>query len=416
MVRAQGLSKLYHIGAVKAGPRTLVGAVTNAARSTVRRALQNGSRGEVELWALKGVTFELNRGEVMGIIGRNGSGKSTLLKLLSRVTAPTEGLVELYGHVGTLLEVGTGFHPELTGRENVYLNGTILGMKKNEIDRVFDEIVEFSELAKFIDTPVKHYSSGMYVRLGFAVAAHLKPEILLVDEVLAVGDAAFQKKCLGRIGDMAKEGRTVLFVSHNMLAIENLCARTIWIDDGTIRQDGRTRHVIHDYLSSSVKQNAGLDVSNAIRDRGTGEIKFVRVEFLDERKKTMDVIRSGDRVTWRLHFCADAPIAHPHFIISIETELGIVVTQLATFLMGYQLPIVETGAGHVDLDISFLNLMPGRYNLSLAIWDEIKGYYDYIRNCVALDIQPSDFYQSGKGIEERYGIIFLPGKWKYAGG
>ena len=208
--------------------------------------------GARSIWALKDVSFDINRGEVVGIIGRNGAGKSTLLKILSEITEPTEGRVEIHGRVGSLLEVGTGFHPELTGRENVYLNGAILGMKRAEIERKFDEIVAFAEVEKFIDTPVKHYSSGMYLRLAFAVAAHLEPEILIVDEVLAVGDAAFQKKCLGKMAGVAKEGRTVLFVSHNMPAITRLCERAILLDEGRLLQDGVSHQVVKAYL------NAGL--------------------------------------------------------------------------------------------------------------------------------------------------------------
>jgi lipopolysaccharide transport system ATP-binding protein len=201
------------------------------------------------LWALKDVSFDVHRGEAIGVIGRNGAGKSTLLKILSRITEPTSGRAVINGRVGSLLEVGTGFHPELTGRENIYLSGAILGMKRSEIDRKFDEIVSFAETERFLDTPVKRYSSGMYVRLAFAVAAHLEPEILLVDEVLAVGDAAFQKKCLGKMGDVATEGRTVLFVSHNMVAVQNLCNRAIWLDNGQIIEQGETHQVVAKYLS-----------------------------------------------------------------------------------------------------------------------------------------------------------------------
>jgi lipopolysaccharide transport system ATP-binding protein len=208
------------------------------------------------IWALRDVSFEVKRGEVVGIIGRNGAGKSTLLKILSRITEPTGGRAEIHGRVGSLLEVGTGFHPELTGRENIYLNGAILGMKRAEIDRKFDEIVAFAEIEKFLDTPVKRYSSGMYVRLAFAVAAHLEPEILLVDEVLAVGDAAFQKKCLGKMGDVAREGRTVLFVSHNMGAVARLCNRSMWLDDGCIHKQGATSEVINAYLQEGISNQA----------------------------------------------------------------------------------------------------------------------------------------------------------------
>ena len=251
-IRVEGLSKLYRIG-----PRerytTLRDTLMDALKVPLwilrdgKRETEDGRDDTV--WALKEVSFEIKRGEVMGIIGRNGAGKSTLLKILSRITEPTEGYAEIHGRVGTLLEVSTGFHPELTGRENVYLSGAILGMKKAEINRKFDEIVAFAEVEKFIDTPVKRYSSGMYLRLAFAVAAHLEPEVLLVDEVLAVGDAAFQKKCLGRMEDVAKQGRTVLFVSHNMETIQKLCHRCVWIEQGKIILDGNTDLVVSRYLN-----------------------------------------------------------------------------------------------------------------------------------------------------------------------
>src|SRR5207247_905772 len=236
-IRVENLSKRYEIGAAKRRHDTLRDQLADGLKALFRNKGQPRQRKE-SIWALKDVSFEIKHGEVVGFIGRNGAGKSTLLKILSRITEPTAGHAEVRGRVGSLLEVGTGFHHELTGRENIYLNGAILGMKKAEIDRKFDEIVDFSGVEKFIDTPVKHYSSGMHVRLAFAVAAHLEPEILLVDEVLAVGDAAFQKKCLGKMGDVAKKGRTVLFVSHNMAAVTRLCPKAILLDNGSIALSG----------------------------------------------------------------------------------------------------------------------------------------------------------------------------------
>ena len=240
ILRVEKLSKQYRIGAREAAYGTLRDSLVEAVRAPLRRLRRgNGNSNYDSIWALKDVSFEVAPGEVVGIIGRNGAGKSTLLKVLSRITEPSRGRVELYGRVASLLEVGTGFHPELTGRENLYLNGAILGMRKAEIDRKFDEIVDFADLEKFLDTPVKRYSSGMYMRLAFAVASHLEPEILMVDEVLAVGDAQFQKKCLGKMGDVAREGRTVLFVSHNMVAVQGLCGRAIWLHDGQMRGEGQ---------------------------------------------------------------------------------------------------------------------------------------------------------------------------------
>ena len=248
IVRVENLGKEYRIGKRQQAYDTLRETITGAVRR-LGRARTNGK--EERIWALKDVNFEVARGEVIGVIGRNGAGKSTLLKMLSRITQPTTGRAELFGRVASLLEVGTGFHPELTGRENIYLNGAILGMKKKEIALKFDQIVAFAELERFLDTPVKRYSSGMYMRLAFAVASHLEPEILLVDEVLAVGDAAFQKKCLGKMGAVAREGRTVLFVSHNMVAVRSLCGRALWLDRGEMVAAGETAPVVLDYLEQS---------------------------------------------------------------------------------------------------------------------------------------------------------------------
>ena len=251
-IRVENISKRYQIGLAKERPDTLRDLVTMKARR-MRHLFNHDnderSSSESHIWALKGVSFEVERGQVLGIVGRNGAGKSTLLKILSRVTDPTEGTGEIHGRVGSLLEVGTGFHPELSGRENIYLNGAILGMRREEIERKFDEIVEFSEVGKFIDTPVKRFSSGMYLRLAFAVAAHLEPEILVVDEVLAVGDAEFQRKCLGKMNDVAQEGRTVLFVSHNMSAILRLTQETIVLDQGQIVMRGPTPEAVDYYLN-----------------------------------------------------------------------------------------------------------------------------------------------------------------------
>ncbi len=254
IVRVENLCKQYRIGAKGPAYQTLRESLVGAMRAPFKQlGGRNGTKNSETIWALKDVSFEVAPGEVVGIIGSNGAGKSTLLKTLSRITEPTKGKVELYGRLASLLEVGTGFHPELTGRENIYLNGAILGMRKADIDRKFDEIVAFAELEKFLDTPVKHYSSGMYMRLAFAVASHLEPEILLVDEVLAVGDAAFQKKCLGRMGEVAKHGRTILFVSHNLTAVKSLCRRAMRLDSGQIIDSGDTEKVVLNYTRSETQ-------------------------------------------------------------------------------------------------------------------------------------------------------------------
>jgi len=295
-IQVEGLSKQYRIGSKQESYKTLRDTLSDAFASPFRRVgklIRGQATGAAELdetiWALKDVSLEVKRGEVVGIIGRNGAGKTTLLKILSRVTEPTEGYAEIHGRVGSLLEVGTGFHPELTGRENIYLNGAILGMKKAEIERKFDEIVAFAEIEKFMDTPVKHYSSGMYVRLAFAVAAHLEPEILLVDEVLAVGDAAFQKKCLGKMGDVAKEGRTVLFVSHNMFSLQNLCTRGILLESGQIAMQGGITDVINRYLDSGREQSGEVSWDSPDVAPGNERVRLKAVRVVSEDGATGEV-------------------------------------------------------------------------------------------------------------------------------
>jgi len=297
MIKANNLSKRYRIGATELPYKTVREAIMEGVTTPIRNLSKLRSLtkfkddNEVDvIWALKDISFEMNEGEVLGIIGRNGAGKTTLLKVLSRITEPTGGIVEIHGKVSSLLEVGTGFHPELTGRENVFLNGAILGMRKSEIGKKFDDIVGFAEIEKFIDTPIKRYSSGMQVRLAFAVAAHLEPEIIMVDEVLAVGDYEFQRKCLGKMEDVAKKGRTVIFVSHNMAMIKRICSRTILLEQGKIADDGPTDKVVKHYLSSdslSPAERKWEDIKNAPGDevvrlhaiRAKNEVGKVKAEF-----------------------------------------------------------------------------------------------------------------------------------------
>lgn len=272
------------------------------------------------IWALKDITFNVAHSDVVGIIGRNGAGKSTLLKILSRVTTPTTGRVEMHGRVGSLLEVGTGFHPELTGRENVFLNGAIMGEKRVDIRRKFDEIVAFAEVEKFIDTPVKHYSSGMYVRLAFAVAAFMELEILIVDEALAVGDAAFQKKCLGKMGDAAKQGRAILFVSHSMPALENLCNRVIWINDGKIVADGEPRRVIAEYVETANRVAAPRPVGKYTSEghrRGTGEVQFGGFRLLNASGDETHEFQMGETIIAEVEFEAHAAVENAVFSVSL---------------------------------------------------------------------------------------------------
>jgi lipopolysaccharide transport system ATP-binding protein len=321
-VRVEGISKEYQIGRKQEKYRTLRDTLADAFVSPVRRAgrlLRGEATGAAELdetiWALKDVSFDVKRGEVVGLIGRNGAGKSTLLKILSRITEPTEGFADIYGRVGSLLEVGTGFHQELTGRENVYLNGAILGMRRVEVDRRFDEIVAFSEVEKFVDTPVKHYSSGMYLRLAFAVAAHLEPEILLVDEVLAVGDVRFRKKCLNKMEDVGQQGRTVLFVSHNMAAISRLCERTILLDEGRVLQDGPSHQVIRTYLSSDEGTMASREWPDPAKAPGgeVARLRAVRVRTEDGSIADTVDIRQPLTVEMEYEVLKSGYVLLPHF-------------------------------------------------------------------------------------------------------
>jgi lipopolysaccharide transport system ATP-binding protein len=288
IIEITGLSKQYRIGRREAAYGSLRESFVRALRSPLRKV---GSRSEETIWALKDVSATVEAGEVVGVIGRNGAGKSTFLKILSRITEPTSGRVDLYGRVGSLLEVGTGFHPELTGRENIYLSGALLGMKRTEIQQKFDEIVQFAELEKFLDTTVKYYSSGMYMRLAFAVAAHLEPEILLVDEVLAVGDAAFQKKCLGKMSEVAQTGRTVMFVSHNMTAVNQLCSRCLLIADGRLVMNGKTSDVVAAYLQAGSGGGAESIWEDMRRAPGNKNIKLhaVRVKSDGRIKSEVDI-------------------------------------------------------------------------------------------------------------------------------
>jgi len=328
-IRIEGLSKMYRIGALHQRHNTLRDALVAGLRTLPKRFRRAGrdadGAADNTIWALRDVSFEVQRGEVVGIIGRNGAGKSTLLKILSRITEPTEGRALVYGRVASLLEVGVGFHPELTGRENIYLNGAILGMKRMEINRRFDEIVAFAVIEKFLDTPVKRYSSGMYVRLAFAVAAHLEPEILLVDEVLAVGDAQFQKKCLGKMSHVAREGRTVLFVSHNMVAAEGLCDRVILLDEGKIVQDGRPDQVISTYLGKSVSTLTDRVWNDVTTAPGNDVVRIHRARVRCEDGSGSEPITVRTPIAIEFEYWNLEPGAYLNLSLNVFNEQGIVV-------------------------------------------------------------------------------------------
>jgi len=366
-VRAEGLSKRYRIGQrvpYKTIRETLAGAISAPFRwsPTIlkRSAARNGDQNTI--WALKDISFDIGVGEVVGLIGRNGAGKSTLLKILSRITEPTEGLAQLYGRVGSLLEVGTGFHPELTGRENVYLNGAILGMKRFEIDRKFDDIVAFAETEKFLDTPVKHYSSGMFMRLGFAVAAHLDPEILLVDEVLAVGDVAFQRKCLDKIRDVARSGRTVLFVSHRMNSVRTLCSHSIWLDAGHMRMAGPTPEVVNAYEASLTPVDSERQTAHH------GSIaQFRGWEIVEPRSEQPHVLETQGPLTVKVVVEVRAPIRHGVHAISLWNTDDVLIWGWATD--GIDLP---PGVHAFMCDLPGLPLKPGAYSWRVGLYSD--GY------------------------------------------
>jgi lipopolysaccharide transport system ATP-binding protein len=406
-IRVTDLSKRYRIGEYAADTMLREAIVGTLARLVRRK------RADAQfVWALRDLSLEVKEGEVLGIIGRNGAGKSTFLKLLSRITYPTSGKISVSGRVATLLEVGTGFNDELTGRENIYLNGSILGMKRQEINRRIDEIVDFSGVGQFIDTPIKRYSSGMRLRLGFAVAAHLSPDILLVDEVLAVGDADFQKKCLDAMDDLRTSGRTVLFVSHNMAAIESLCTRCIWIEGGRLKADGDARTVVAEYMRTFAHASTGAMELEHIESRsGTGAGRFTYLEFLDGSGEPTNVIRSGDKLTMRLHYRLKNAQRDLVVGINIHTEYGTLLAASNNWATGDDFPFVNAGDGCADFEIDCLNLLPGRYYLSLYLgrWDD---HQDVLKNCVAFDVETADCYGSGRGIDSKFGLIYLPSRWK----
>ena len=368
-IRVERLGKMYRIGEPREKYKTMRESIMKALTGPIRRfhSAKLSPRNSQTIWALRDVSFEVKRGEVVGIIGRNGAGKTTLLKILSRITEPTEGRAIIPGRVGSLLEVGTGFHPELTGRENIYLNGAILGMKKTEIDHKFDEIVAFAEVEKFIDTPIKHYSSGMYVRLAFAVAAHLEPEILLIDEVLAVGDAPFQKKCLGKIGDVAKGGRTVLFVSHNIGAIVSLCNRCILIDRGSVIQDGSASQVTALYLSSlypTVEETSDL---NKVNRYGTGKARFTSVKLrpLGANGTSRPFLQPGQDLRIDLTIIAQAVVVGANIALIIYDSSGYRLIDANTALQGSFLDLMAGQEAHIEFQLHNVLLKPGIYLLGL---------------------------------------------------
>ena len=393
-IEVDGIGKLYRLEHAGTGTKSFRDALTDMARAPLRRLrrLRGSDKSMEDFWALKDVTFDVAQGDVVGIIGRNGAGKSTLLKILSRIVEPTIGQVTMRGRVASLLEVGTGFHPELSGRENVYLNGSILGMKKREIDRRFDEIVAFAEVEKFLDTPVKRYSSGMYVRLAFAVAAHLEPEILIVDEVLAVGDAEFQKRCLGKMQEISKSGsRTVLFVSHNMAAIRSLCSKGILLNRGRVEATGDAASVVDTYMSA---EGGDLSSTKQFAKGSSASVWMKSAQILADGLPS-SAIAMGSDISFKIEFGSQMALSQPRLGYVISTAAGDRVLNSNNRFQSSNPLAVPSTEGTVRCELGKIPLMPGRYSISLWCGDE-GGDHHIEWEALYFDVIERDLWGLGK--------------------
>jgi lipopolysaccharide transport system ATP-binding protein len=386
---------------------------------TIKGAFARAFRSRVhpeQFWALREVSFSVGRGETYGIIGGNGSGKSTMLKILCGILKPDRGIIQVRGKLAALLELGAGFHPDLTGRENVYLNGSLLGFSKSQIDRRFDAIVSFSELNDFIDTPLKHYSSGMYVRLGFAIAVNVDPEILLIDEVIAVGDERFQQKCFEKMNEFKRTGKTIILVSHSLEAVRNLCLKALWLKEGRLQAEGPVDGVINAYLSSvasqesrrlqEVQRTAPVTSASSVNRWGTREIEITGVLFYDRNGEEQAAFRTGDPLRARIFYRAKQRITSPVFGIAIHRDDGTHVTGPNTKVSRQLVESLE-GEGDVDYVMSELLLLPGKYFLSAAVYDyECQHAYDHHSQMYPFIVVAGD-------LGERLGICHLPAAWEY---
>jgi lipopolysaccharide transport system ATP-binding protein len=400
IISIEGLGKRYQIRHQQSRQQyvALRDVIAHAAAAPVRWLKGQRAAAETveDFWALQDVSFEVREGEVLGIIGRNGAGKSTLLKILSRITEPTQGRVTLRGRAASLLEVGTGFHPELTGRDNIFLNGSILGMSRAEITRKFDAIVSFAGTERFLDTPVKRYSSGMYVRLAFAVAAHLEPDILIIDEVLAVGDAEFQQKCLGKMGEVAQSGRTVLFVSHHLATVENLCHRGVLLDRGRVKASGPAREVIAAYASDAPRGGQESIIDRVDR-QGTGIVKFAGVRLRGSDGRAVDSLTVGNDGVFEIAFknCSGAALRSMHVSIGINNAIGQRVTTWSTSYSGGDLSETPSGDFTMQVRLPRVALLPGSYTYNL--FATVKGdVADWLIPGGAFDVEAGDYYGSGQ--------------------
>ncbi len=410
-IQVEKLSKQYRIGQQRETYGTLRDLITGTFRNARLRRRHGKSQDAGKIWALKDVSFEVPQGEAVGVIGPNGSGKSTLLKILSRITEPTEGYADVYGRVGSLLEVASGFHPELTGRENIYLNGAILGMSKADIERQFDEIVGFAELPAFLDTPVKHYSSGMYTRLAFAVAAHLQPDILLVDEVLAVGDATFQAKCLGKMGEVAKAGRTVLFVSHNMGAVVDLCKSAILLRHGRIAAMGDAASVVQTYHEALAKSPARVDLRSLAEDLNLDEVRIVEAAVLDRDGAPRTNFVFGEDI--RFEFELQSTYRSPELLcaIGITTSTGIPVLHLASHDdPGWQ-PLYVMGRVKVRCTLPAVRLYPGFYHVSIWVGASPQQHTDFAVGVLQFGVEAGELYRNHRDASWKIALVHADSRW-----
>jgi lipopolysaccharide transport system ATP-binding protein len=420
-IQADTISKQYRIGqrqsykALRDTVSEAMAAPLRRVRSSLTGVTTKPSTPETTIWALQDVSFQLRQGEVVGLIGRNGSGKSTLLKILSRITKPTSGQAMIAGRVGSLLEVGTGFHPELTGGENVYLNGAILGMKRAEISRQFDAIVAFAEIDQFIGTPVKRYSSGMYMRLAFAVAAHLETEILLVDEVLAVGDAAFQKKCLGKISDVAREGRTVVFVSHTMAAVQQLCTRVLLMRAGILHDEGSPDRIIANYLSdASQSEDGDFDLSNHPARSTEFPPLLRRLILRGSDGSPTSLYYPGDGMHVELTIRPQSAIREPRIAIAIEDSSGQRIMTFASHFHNGELPDI-TAECQILCTVPPLQLGSGRYLISASVGTKYRPLIDAIDNAAWFEVGWHNNYGNGEPYLPIYGPILTQSRWARIG-
>ena len=421
VITVENLSKRYVIGRQWQAYHGLRHVLQDATLTPLRwlRSLGKGCKTVVshaqsssheEFWALKDVAFEVQEGEAVAIIGRNGAGKSTLLKVLSRITEPTRGRICITGRVASLLEVGTGFHPELTGRENIFLNGAILGMTRLEIKRKFDEIVAFAEIEKFLNTPVKRYSSGMYVRLAFAVAAHLDPEIMIVDEVLAVGDAAFQQRCLAKMGTISKSGQTVLFVSHNMAAVNALCTKAILIENGSVVTSGSTESVVHTYLNRT-REIASIPLAQRHDRKGSGWVRFKKVSILNERLEVVETVMSGQNISISFEYDLRDTEMVNHVVVQTEF-FGVFGQPLfgCSSKSSHPGPLALSRGTRLLCSIPRLALQPGVY--AFTIWCKVGGNLeDFVADAGKLTVVEGDYFETGKLPPRELGDFLVAHHW-----